>query len=295
MAGGIFMITKENLQIRSATAVKIVSLYDYLSETEKKICDYIIANQKDIIHLSITEVADNTESSESTVLRTCRKLGFGGFQDFKITLAQELVSTKDTIFEESNENDTCLVILDKEIERISSTLEFMRKVISAEELEAAAEAIIRAKRIVVFGLGNSASVALDMAHKFTRLGFNIVASTDIHIQIMLGCSLQPGDVAVGISHSGSSRDIVEALENAKKHGATTICVTNYGRSPITKVSDIKLFTASEEIKHRILALTSRIAQLAIIDAIYIYISFKDSERFVGQMKDIEKSLECKKY
>ncbi len=289
------MISIENLQTRSATAVKIVSLYNYLSDSEKKICDYIIANQKDIIHLSITEVADNTDSSESTVLRTCRKLGFGGFQDFKITLAQELVSTKDTIFDEANEDDTCINILDKEIERINNTLLLMRKVISSEELEAAADAMLKGGRTVVFGLGNSASVAMDMAHKFTRLGFNIAASTDVHLQIMMSCSLQPGDVAIGISHSGSSRDIVEALESAKKHGATTICITNYGRSPITKVSDIKLFTASEEIKHRILALTSRIAQLAIIDAIYIYISFKDSERFVGQMKDIEKSLECKKY
>lgn len=289
------MVSMEGLQTRSATAVKIVSLYNHLSETEKKICDYIIENQKHIIRLSISEVADNTNTSESTVLRTCRKLGYRGFQDFKITLAQELVSTKDTIFEESNENDTCMTIFEKECERISNTLILTKKVISGEELEAAAEAILTARRIVVFGLGNSASVAMDMAHKFTRLGFNIVASTDSHLQIMLGCGLEPGDVAIGISHSGSSRDVVEALENAKKSGATTICITNYGKSPITKASDIKLFTASEEIRHRILALTSRIAQLAIIDAIYIYISFKDSEQFVGQMKTVEKALECKKY
>lgn len=289
------MVDDNNVFNKSITLVKIQSMYDTLGEAEKRIADYILKHEKDIVYLTITEVAEQTKTSEATVVRTCRKLGYRGFQDFKITVAQEIVNPVKSIFEEATEEDSCFDILNKEFDSIINTLNYTRRIINKDELVAAAEAILKARKVVVFGCGNSAPVALDAAHKFVRAGLESAAYSDSHMQIIIAAGLTKEDVAIGISHSGSSRDVVEALEVAKSRDATTICITNYGHSPVTKVADIKLFTASEETRYRIIGLSSRIAQLGIIDAIYIYVSLRNKEKAIKSMKCIEKALQSKKY
>ncbi len=280
---------------KSITLLKIESMYDILGEAEKRIADYIIEHENDIVHLTVTEVAENTGVSASTVVRVCKKLGYRGFQDFKITVAQEIVNPVQSIFEEAREEDSCYDILNKEITSIISTLNLSKEVIDKEELTRAAEEIKKARKVVVFGCGNSASIAHDASHKLIRAGVDSLSCADAHKQIMIAANLTDDDVAIGISHSGSSKDIVEALEVARDSGAKTICITNYGKSPITEVSDIKLFTASEETKYRIIGLSSRLAQLAIIDTIYIYVALRNKEKSVNSMKRIEKALQSKKY
>ena len=180
------------------------------------------------------------------------------------------------------------------INDIESALELTRSVLSADELEKAAQAIMNAKRIVVFGLGNSASVANDAQHKFLRLGLNATACSDNHMQSIIASHMDEGCVAIGISHSGQSTDIVEAIKLAKINGATTICVTNYGESPLKNISDIRLFTKSDETKHTILAMSSRIAQLTIFDAIYTYIIANNYDYSVKAIKNTESALKDKK-
>ena len=128
-----------------------------------------------------------------------------------------------------------------------------------------------------------------------RAGLNAVAYTDNHMQVIAASHLTEKDIAIGISHSGSSKDIVDALKVAKEHGATTIAITNEGKSPILKQSDIVLSTSSDETKYNILALNSRIAQLAIIDTLYFYIVFNRSEDSFNSIKETEHSLHSKKY
>jgi DNA-binding MurR/RpiR family transcriptional regulator len=115
------------------------------------------------------------------------------------------------------------------------------------------------------------------------------------MQAIAASHLTENDVAIGISHSGSSKDVVEALGLAKEAGASTICITNFGKSPILKKSDITLFTASEETKHNILGMNSRIAQLAIIDSIYVYIILNKDNEAVTAVQNTEKALQSKKY
>jgi len=115
------------------------------------------------------------------------------------------------------------------------------------------------------------------------------------MQALAASHMTDRDVALGISHSGSSRDIVEALQIAREQGAKTICITNYGKSPILKVSDVALFTASEETSTSILALSSRFAQLAIIDSLYVYIAMRRSEAGIAAIKKVERALNKKKY
>jgi len=167
--------------------------------------------------------------------------------------------------------------------------------LNTDTLEEVCKKISSAEKIVIFGLGNSASIALDASHKLQRTGCNAHAYSDNHMQVIVASHLTSNDVAIGISHSGSSKDIVEALKIAKESGATTVAITNSGKSPIQKHSDFTLFTASDETKHNILALNSRIAQLAIIDTLYFYIVCNSTTDALKSIHNTEHSLLTKKY
>lgn len=286
---------REQKTTEPISIIKIRSIFESLSNSEKSIASYFMSHLDEIVYLTVTDVAKETNTSEATVVRTCKKIGYRGFQDFKITLAQEIVNPVQTIFEEADEEDDCYAIFRKKIGNAINTLQYTAKIIDKDHLEKSAEAILNASRICVFGNGNSASVAIDAAHKLMRTGLDAHAYSDSHMQIMAASALNKDDVVLGISHSGSSKDTLEAMEVAKSNGATAIAITNYGRSPITEIADLVLSTASEETKYHIIALSSRIAQLSIIDTLYIYVSLKNKDQSVKRMQDFEKALQCKKY
>jgi len=285
----------KKIKEETPTVLKIKSLYKSLAEAEQRVAKYICENEEEIIYLSVTELAERCQSSEATVIRTCRKLGYSGYQDLKISVARELVTPIAKIHEEVSLDDNCYQVLGKIFNSIIQTLQYTIKVIDQQELEMAGQAIVKARKLAVYGLGNSGPVAKDAEHKFLRIGIDCTAYVDSHLQVISASFLKPGDVAIGISHSGSSRDVVEALEIARDRGAKTICITNYGKSPITKVADMKLFTASQETKYRIIALASRIAQLGIIDALYSYVALRNREIAVEGMNRLESALKNKKY
>jgi DNA-binding MurR/RpiR family transcriptional regulator len=278
-----------------SAVLRIRSVYAALGEAEQRVADFVCTHQKEMIYLPITELAEKTLTSESTVVRMCQKAGFKGYQDLKLTLAQDIVSPLQSIHEEVTLSDDIQTVMSKVFQSIVQTLQYTRDVIDFQELERAAEVLMDARRVAVFGLGNSSSVAMDLSHKFMRLGFSATAYTDSHLQAIAASFLTTGDVALGVSHSGSSRDVVEALAIAREGGATTVCITNYGKSPITKVADIKLFTASEETKYRVLALSSRIAQLGIVDSLYTYLALRRGQKAVDGMKRLERALTARKY
>lgn len=275
------------------TTLNIKILYDKMGKAEKRIADWLIANPGEILPLSIVDLAEKCGCSEATIVRFARRLGFSGYQELKISLAQETnavtASTNITV------DDTLTEIYDKVCNEIYCSLERTKMVLDRDALKEACEKICKANKIVIFGLGNSASVALDASHKLLRAGCNAFAYSDNHMQVIVSSHLAPGDVVIAISHSGSSKDIVEALKIAKESGATTIAVTNSGKSPIQKYSDIVLYTASDETKHNILALNSRIAQLSIINAIYFYLVYHRSEKTLESIKETERALQSKKY
>ena len=167
-------------------------------------------------------------------------------------------------------------------------------VLNSESLENAAEAIHRASRVLVIGLGASASVAMDAAHKLLREGVDCTFCQDNHLQIIHASHLTERDVVLAISHSGASKDILETLELARSCGAKTISISNYGKTPIEKYSDICLHTASDETQYRTLALASRVSQLAIIDTLYLYVAMRRDRSALAAIKKVEDALTTKK-
>ena len=272
---------------------KIRADYKKFGPSEKKIADYILKNEQEVTLLPINELATLSGSTAATIVRFSRKLGFKGFTDMRIGLAGEIISTS-SISSKITKDDSCFEIFNKRINDISVSLWKTESVLDAKQLELAAKAIMKADRIVIFGLGNSAAIAQDAAHKFLRLGLSAQSCNDNHLQAIIASHLDRNSVAIGISHSGTSTDIIEALQYSKIGSATTICVTNYGDSPIVENSDICLFTKSDETNHSILAMSSRIAQLAIFDAIYTYIVLHSDKASVNAIYNTETVLKSKK-
>ena len=276
-----------------STLHRIRKLYPQMGFAEKKIADYIGNSTQELFELSISELADRCGCGAATVVRFARRLGFDGYQALKLGILKE-ISEASEVDREIAPEDNCYTIFRKRIAEIDFTLKSTESVLNEQDLEAAASAILGAERIVVFGLGNSASIATDAAHKFLRLGLNAQACCDNHMQAIIASHLNRKSLAIGISHSGQSRDIVEALELSKIGSATTMCITNYDTSPIVKISDIALFTKSEETKYSILALSSRIAQLAILDALYTYLVIHTDKAAMNAIYNTEYALKKKK-
>ncbi len=275
------------------TSLNIKILYDKMGRAEKRIADWLMENPGEILPLSIVDLAEKCGCSEATIVRFSKRLGFSGYQGLKISLAQENNTT--AVNKTISADDDAEEIFNKVCNEIYCSLEMTKGVLDYDALEQVCEKIIGAPRVVLFGLGNSASIALDASHKLLRIGCEAYAYSDNHMQVIAASHLGAGDVAIGISHSGSSRDIVEALEIAKKAGAYTVSITKEGKSPIQKVSDYVLYTSSDETKYNILALSSRISQLSIINAIYFYIVYRKSEKAMRSIYSTENSMLSKKY
>ena len=275
--------------------LSIKEKYPQMGHSEKLMADWLMKNFSDMMNMSISELANNCGCGEATIVRFSRRLGLSGYQELKLKIAQESANTAAGGVMGIEQDDTCYEIFKKRISDIHIALENTKSVLNPEEFEKAANALRTASRIVIFGLGNSASVAVDAQHKFLRAGLDAVAYCDNHMQAIAASHLHKGDVAIGISHSGASIDVVEALKTAKEAGALTICLTNFGNSPIQRYSDIVLNTRSDETKYSILAMSSRIAQLAIFDALYTYIVMNSNKAAVKAIKETETALQSKKY
>ena len=279
--------------MKNNTHLKIQLFYNDMSKSQKRIADWLRENPGEIISLSIVELAEKCQSSEATIVRFAKHLGFSGYQGLKIALAREdgtkIISKKIT------GDETCYEMFEKICNDIYFSLEKTKKSLDKDSMALAAKKILSADRIVIFGLGNSASVAVDASHKLLRVGCNAVAYTDSHMQAISASQLCERDVAIGISHSGSSKDIVDNIKIAKSKGAFTIALTSKGKSPLIKTAEISLCTDADETRYSILALNSRIAQLAIIDTLYTHIIIHRDEKSIDAIDSTEKALMNKKY
>lgn len=264
-------------------------------DSERKAAEYILANSREVINLPITQLAEQIGVSEATIIRMCKKAGFSGFQELKITLAMENVPPLKAVHEEIQEGDDLDTVLKKVFTANRMTLESTLNVLSVGELKRAIDAIAAAERVYVFGVGGSGPVAHDAAHKIMKTGKGVAAYDDTHMQATAASLMGPKDVVIAISHSGSTRDVIDALQLAKKNGATTIGIANYARAPLDRVLDIKLSTSSNETLYRTESSASRIAQLTIIDAVHIGLSLLDLDASIEKLRRTREAIVPKRF
>lgn len=278
-----------NVNTNPGVFTRISAAMNKLRDSEKKIVEFIEHNQEEIIHLSITEVAERSETSESSVVRLCKRLGYKGFQDLKIHLAKEVISPDKQIHEVIEKGDDVVVIKKKVFQSNIQALYDSIEVCSDVELEKAVHAIANARLIEFYGTGGSGTVAFDAHHKLLKLGIKSFAYNDSVLQSMSASVLTENDVVIGISHTGSNTDVLTALKLAKEAGATLICITNSSKSPITNISDIVLQTASKETLFRTDAISSRIAQLTIIDILVAAVANEHYELTYNNLQKTRRS------
>ena len=245
---------------------RTATLAPVLRESERKIAEYVLAHPDELIFLSITELADRTATSEATVIRFAQRLGYPGYAAFKIALAMARRADVPSPGDLGPETDLAALkrtILAVNIESLKDTAQLLDDAALAQ----AVEALNNARRIEAYGVGGSAVVAQDAYFMLMQIGLPIIAIIDPHLQLMSAVQLQAGDVALGISLSGSTRDTVESLQAARDAGATCICITRYARSPITRVAHITLLAAAHPATIGGHNLLGRVAQLAVIDVL----------------------------
>jgi DNA-binding MurR/RpiR family transcriptional regulator len=275
--------------------VRLQGAYRTLRAAEQRVADFVLAHPDELIYLTVTELAERTNTSESTVVRLCQKIGYKGYQEFKIVLARDLVEPTAEIYAAIEPGDDLKTVKSKVFQANAQALRDTIEVLDDEALQKAVTAIAGARRIEFYGVGGSAPLALDAYHKFLKLGLGALALSDGDLMAMSSSLLGEGDVAFGISHTGASRDVTDALSRAKKGGATTICITHRTGSPITKVSDIVLVTAAKQTAFRSDASSSRIAQLTIIDTLYVGVAHADHARAMDRVARTREATAAKRY
>jgi len=274
--------------------VTIRKLYPKFSVTERKIADFILKNPNKIIHSSINQLAEDLEVADSTVFRFCKRVGYKGYQAMKIALASEVVSPLQDIHEKVTEGDTVDTIATKVVRSNMKTLEDTLSILNEEQIQLAVDSMIGANTIEFFGSGGSSIIALDAYHKLVRTGLKVHTVIDTHFQLMAASQMTEKDCAVFISHSGSSKDILHILNIVKSTGAKMIAITNYAKSPLSAAVDIPLYTVSDETEYRSEALSSRIAQLTIIDVLYVNILMKRGKEGKEALKKMREAIMVKR-
>lgn len=272
----------------------IRSHYPRLSEKEKKIADFILEHPESIVHQTISQVADQLEVADATVSRFCKRIGYKGFQALKIALAPEIISPNKMLHEDVNDSDEAKMVAEKIFHSNIRTLENTLQVLDKVELEQAVSLLLEARRVEFYGFGGSNMVAMDAYHKFVRSGVPAFAFPDAHLQLMSASQLTDQDVAFIFSHSGASKDAYQLLQTVKKTGARTIAITGFPKSPIGQHVDVALHTSSEETDYRSEALASRIAQLSIIDALYVTVIMRQKEKAQTSVEKVRNAIAATK-
>jgi RpiR family transcriptional regulator, carbohydrate utilization regulator len=268
---------------------------DDLRNSEKKVALAVLDSPDTVIYQSISELAENAGVSEPTVLRFCRALGFRGYHDLKIQLAQDLVPEVKNIHEDVAPGDDAATLIRKVLNTNVIAINATLDTLDAVMVDRAVRALARARHIDFFGLGGSGAVAMDAHHKFFRLGIPCGWQSDSHMQAMSAALMTPRNVVVAISHSGSTKDIVESLEIAKASGATTIAIVSHRKSPVASLADIALCVQAKETGFKPEPMSSRIAHLCVIDVLAVGVALKRSRDFVTSVQKTRKALVNKRY
>ena len=273
----------------------IQSVYNSLTKTEQKVADYILTHHEEAVYSSVTDLAEKTEVGDTTVLRFCRKLGYKGFQDFKLAIAQNLMNDDEQVYGKIDENDSIEVISKKIASQYNSTINDTQSLNQQKDIEKAIGKINLAQKIYFYGVGSSGFTASEGKYRFMRLGYNTEHVSDSHIMAMTASLLGPNDVVIAISSSGSTKDVIDALKIADDNGAFIICITNQARSPITKYADIKLLSANKESPFEGGIFLSKIAQLFLLDILSTKAALGLKERSTKAIKNTAESVLDKLY
>ncbi|HCS62208.1 MAG TPA: RpiR family transcriptional regulator [Microbacterium sp.] len=271
--------------------VQMRAIYPELRPSEKRIADQFLLNPEEAAELSIADLAHRCDTSTTSVVRFCKRLGYDHVRELRNHVLRDAArQTFDTaalpdVSGDIDRDDTLADIVAKVSLAETLSLADTAKVLDTESLRRSVEAITGAARIDIFGVGASAIVGLDLQRKLVRIGHTALEWSDPHAAWTSAATLRPGNVAIAVSHSGSTTDTIEFLMLARRAGATTIAITNHAGAPLADQADIVLTTAARETGFRSGALGSRIAQLMVVDCIFIGVAQSNYDASMAALRN----------
>lgn len=268
---------KEVPQGNSAGAmlVRIQSARLHLSRSEAQVADLVLQDPRAFVSSPITEIARASQVSQPTVIRFCRSLGCEGLHDFKLKLSGTLNGDSTIAFTQVESDDTIASIGDKVLGNTANALLSLREEISSKSLEKAIAILKTARRVDVFALGSSASVADDAQYKLIRSGINAAARTDAYMMSLCAERMREGDVAMFISRSGQTPELIEAANLAKTNGAAILCLAP-AKTPLARKADALIVINTDEERQTKPAMLTRILQLALIDVLSVCLAIDEA-------------------
>ena len=252
----------------------IVRLSEYVknaTETEENVVRYLLEDTEIAATLTIHELAKRTYSSSSTIIRLCKKLGFKGYKDFSKSMVYELANRKDPEikYDRDIEKDSSLQeVTDKILYRSIAALEKTRALIEPEILQNCVHLLEKSSKIVFFGVGSSLLVGQDAQAKFMRINKICFCEADFQAQLVMAKNMDELDVGIIISYSGLTGEMLDIAAILKKRKVPIISITRFADTELSAMADYKLWVASSEYLVRSAAMTSRLAQLYVIDILY---------------------------
>jgi DNA-binding MurR/RpiR family transcriptional regulator len=265
-----------------------------LKRAEKRVAESVLRDPHQVIRYTITELADKADTSEPTVVRFCRKMGLRGYMDLRLNLARDLPSAQ-YMHETVGEQDSPVQVMEKIFSANQEALGNTLNKIDMNVFDQAVNILVKARRIEFYGSGGSGSVARDAHHKFFRLGVPCIAYQDSHMQVMSAALLASDCVVIAISATGSSRDVIDSIQIAKKSGAQTIGITGREKSPLGRICDHNLPVYSKETAIWLAPMSTRIAQLVLLDALFVSVANKKLKSVRENLGKVKQSLIEKRY
>lgn len=268
--------------------LKIEQHLEDFTQSEKKIAKYILENGQDVITHSAQEIGDSTDTSPASVVRFSRTLGYEGFQELKLEIAKTQNQNEEKIIDDIIEKgDSVEKVVHKVANQGINTINNTVALLNIEDFEKAIEEIKKANNIYLFGVGASAIVAMDLQHKLLRINKIAIFHLDANVQLAMSVHAKRGDLAIGISYRGKSKEVNNSVRRAKENGASCISITKYGNNSLADLCDINLRVPNVEKELRVSAIASRMAQLMVTDILFLGIAkdnFEDVERYLKETK-----------
>ncbi|MFF7557005.1 MurR/RpiR family transcriptional regulator [Streptomyces olivaceus] len=261
-----------------------------LAPSERRVADAVLADPGQVAKLSINALGERASTSAATVMRFCRTIGTGNYPQLRLALAAAAArehargGERATQGADISPTDPLDRIVDKIIYNEVRALEDSGAALDVEALGRAVDAVAKARRIDIFGVGASAFVGQDLHQKLHRIGHLAFVWSDRHAALTATALLGPGDVAVAVSHSGETEDTTEPLQAAAARGATTIALTNDAASTLATAADLVLTTCARETPFRSGATVSRIAQLAVVDCLFVGVAQRSYDAATGALE-----------
>ncbi len=285
-------MNSQSVQPSQPTLQKIKDEYGSMTSSQKKIGAYILKDPSSVIKCSITELSNKTGvKSEASIVRFYRLLGFAGYKEFKIRMAQELAGrTFYHSYEDINVDDQPAVVKNKIFNGAISTLIANSQMDNIDVYEAARDLINRSDRIIFLGYAASAALCYYAYFRFLQLGLNCHFFTDSHINAALLANPNPKDLIFCISHSGETRDLIDLIEEMPQNDVSIILITSKENSTLAKLANIVLVTKADETSIATDAMNSRVAQICTIDSLFSIVSLGRGEDALSRLMTIRKTF-----